>query len=285
MQNSPTVVNEVRSLIKAVDLVLEVLDARAPLSTRNPVIKDLIHTSRNLVLLNKADLAEEEITSSWIECFQDEGFKATLFHNQLPSREIINFLTQVIPKPQKEKFKRPPRIMVLGVPNVGKSSVVNALLQRKSARTGDKAGITRGKQWIRIKPGLDLLDTPGLVQPFINEQTYTRISALGVLPDSQVEPVEVAEWLVNFLFYRQISERLEERYGEKLEGRSDPEEILVMIGKKRGCLLGGGEVDIHQAASILLKDFREGRLGPISIEKPGEDDNVDSDEDAEEERS
>ena len=275
MHNSPSVVNEVKSLVKAVDLVLEVLDARAPQSTQNPAIGKLINTSQNLVLLNKADLAEEDITNGWLEYYRNKEVTAASFHNHLPPQKIFNLVNAAAPGGRKGKFNRPQRIMVLGVPNVGKSTIVNALLPRKTARTGDKAGITKGKQWIRIRPDLELLDTPGLVQPFINEQTYFRIALLGVLPESQLEPLEAADWLLNYIIEKKLQERLQKRYGIDggQEKDSDIERILGELAAKRGCLQSGGEPDLNQAAQILLKEFREGKLGPFSLEEPGRETN------------
>lgn len=268
---SPRFLNELKEQIKAVNYVLEVLDARAPQSSSNPYIRKITGVKQNILILNKTDLAQKNITLQWLEYYKKQGYKALSFNTGQPASLIFNQLELFNAKPQNERFKRPCRIMVAGTPNVGKSTIINTLLRRKAARTGDRSGITRGRQWIRLKPGLELLDTAGVLPPFINEETRKKLAALGVLPVTQWDPPEIAAWLIDEIRPAGLIDSMEKRYAKKgPDVKKDTESFLRIIGEKRGCLRSGGEADLYQASEIFLKEFRDGQLGGFSLEKPSD---------------
>ncbi len=269
-KGSPRFINEIKTLVKAVDYVLEILDARAPRSTRNPILSDIISPAREVILLNKSDLAEKKVTTQWESHFKANGQQALSFSIKKAPTVISDYLDTIDIKNSSNKLNRACRIIIVGVPNVGKSTITNSLLNRKTVRTGDKPGITRGNQWIRIKPGLELLDTVGILPPHINDVTFTNLAILGLIAESRIDPQEVAFSLMDKIGDKRLFERLISRYGITNKVEEDPEMILEEIGTRRGCLGSGGEVDLSKASIILLKDFREGKLGPISLESPEE---------------
>ena len=262
--------------IKLVDLVIEITDARAPDAGRNPDIDRLAQGKARLVILNKADLADPEISRLWTQTYRDKGLSAIL----MDARDRKNFrgIEEKIAgicqeKLQRERAKgmreRPVRAMVAGIPNVGKSTFINSLTGKAMAKTGNKPGVTRGKQWIRVGKGVELLDTPGLLWPkFEDPKVGEKLAVLGTINDDILSTGELALRLIELL-RRPYPGAIAGRYGFE-EPVPEPSALLEKIGVKRGCLLKGGAIDVDRAAGILLDDFRSGKLGRITLERPNE---------------
>ncbi|NMA99998.1 MAG: ribosome biogenesis GTPase YlqF [Firmicutes bacterium] len=246
--------------LKLVDGLLEVVDARVPTSSRNPDLVELT-TKPRILVLTKIDLADPKKTKNWLEYWQQQG-EQVVATNLLQGQglgELREMVSQVFPK-----TKRLPRLMVVGVPNVGKSSLINALTKRRGTQVGARPGITRGKQWLSSS-GMLLLDSPGLLWPKFDDQEVARkLAVVASIRDEILDVEELAWWLVKWLM-ENYPEGLIERYGDV-----DEQDPLESIGQKRGCLLRGGVVDYNQAATIVLKDFRTGRLGNVTLDlSPG----------------
>ena len=263
--------------IKLVDVVVELLDARMPLSSKNGDIDDLIAQKPRLVVLNKADLADESANRLWADYFRKKG-SGVLMLDSLHAKSM-NIVTNKIKEILKEKLdrqrekgmvNRAVKVMVTGIPNVGKSSFINRLAGRSSAQTGDRPGVTRGKQWIRLKSGIELLDTPGILPPKIgDERTGLRLAWAGSIRDEILDTEELAAGLLEYLA-GDCGELLKSRYRlEDISGLSGWE-LLAAIGKRRGFVISGGEIDTARAASIVLDEFRSAKIGRISLEKPTE---------------
>ncbi len=269
--------------IRLVDLVIELLDARAPLSSRNPDIDTLASGKFRLVLLNKADLADEDATKDWIEFFKETGIRALPLdsRNTGSARQLKGTILEVC----KEKIERdrrrgilnrPIRAMVAGIPNVGKSTFINSFAGRTAAKTGNKPGVTKGNQWIRLDKNVELLDTPGILWPKFDDDTVgTHLAFLGSVNDDIVDKTGLAYELLEFLD-REYPESLRMRYGEfaEEEDRKEASEeksrtlfLMEEIARRRNCLKKGGEADLDRAALLILDDFRSGRTGRISLEK------------------
>lgn len=258
-----------RENIKQVDVVLEVLDARIPASSRNPDIQEIMAGKPVIAVLTRSDMADKTTTSTWVKVLHQD-YQGVLAVNAKSGQGVKRLPSLLAQLPKKVK-QRPVRLMVVGIPNVGKSSLINRLIGRSSATTGAKPGITRGKQWLRIKEGLEILDTPGLLWPKIaTEKQAFGLAAVGAVKDEIVDPVQLAMELVSF-FLEHAPGRLKERY-QGLEEQRECRTIISAIGRLRGCLVPGGEVDMETASRVLIKDFREGRLGRISLEKAEERD-------------
>ena len=264
-------VRQMKEDIKLIDLVIELLDARIPLSSRNPDIDDLGKNKARLVLLNKSDLADETDNNKWIQYFKDKGIIALKINskNKQGIKEINNAV-QIACKEKIERDKkrgiinRPVRAMVVGIPNVGKSTFINAYAGRAAAKTGNKPGVTKGKQWIRLNKGVELLDTPGILWPkFEDQQVGIRLACVGSIKDDILNMEELALWLIDYLRenYKGI---LAERYQITEEGTSV--EVLEAIARARGCLKKQEELDYAKASLILFDDFRSGKMGRITLE-------------------
>lgn len=261
--------------IKLIDVIIELTDARAPLSGRNPDIDELGRNKSRVLLLNKADLADEQATEEWSEYFKEKGF----FVLTMDSREKkkMSAVTKAVQSACREKIERdrsrgiknrPVRAMVAGIPNVGKSTFINSFAGRACAKTGNTPGVTRGKQWIRLNRELELLDTPGILWPKFEDQAVgMRLAMIGSIRDDVLNREELSLELIDFL-KREYPDALKERYGCGQDGM--PVEILEEIAKSRGCLRRGNEPDYAKAASLLLDDLRSGRLGRITLERPSE---------------
>jgi ribosome biogenesis GTPase A len=263
--------------LKLVDIVIELLDARVPVSSKNPQIDEMIGNKQKVVVLNKFDLADQDSVDGWIRYFRKKGIKAIPI-NALTGEGINRLIHEIksTAQPimdkliQKGRTERPIRVMIVGIPNVGKSSLINKLVGQNSAKTGDKPGVTRGKQWIRIKKGLELFDTPGILWPKIEDKHVgVHLAFIGSINDDILNLEEISISLIDFLKSK-YPEELKNRY-KLADIDKISQEILRDIGLKRGCLIKGGEVDTHNASVILLDEFREGRIGLISIESVSND--------------
>lgn len=255
--------------LKLVDAVVEVLDARIPYSSRNPDIRDLIERRPVVAALTRIDLADPQATSVWVQTLQKDYIAAAAL-NANSGQGVKNLLALLRTIPQRRKrTQRPLRFMVVGIPNVGKSSLINRLIGRSVAITGDKPGITKGKQWLRLAGNLELLDTPGLLWPKITSKRQAfALAAVGAVKDEIFDPVELALELITY-FLAEVPQNLQQRYNlHSITGEART--LLDEIGKRRGCLVKGGEVDLELASRIIIKDFREARLGRLTLEQAGE---------------
>lgn len=262
--------------IKLIDVVVEILDARIPASSKNPDIDELAKGKYRVLLLNKSDMADPEKTAVWKKYYEEKGFFVSIVNSKTGAG--VKSTTEVIQKACQEKIERdrkkgilarPLRAMIAGIPNSGKSTFINSFAGKACAKTGNKPGVTTGKQWIRINKDVELLDTPGILWPkFEDPKTGLHIAFIGSINDDILFPEDMAYELIQILIkdYPQV---LNERYGiETGDGSVSAIEILEMIGKKRGCLKKGAEIDLLKTSKLLIEDFRTQKLGKITLEMP-----------------
>ena len=259
--------------MKLIDLVIELVDARVPVSSRNPDLDELGKNKARLILLNKSDLAEERMNDVWAAYFKEKGYSVVKLNAKKGGG--IKSIQGVIQEACKEKIERdrkrgilnrPVRAMVVGIPNVGKSTFINALAGKACAKTGNKPGVTKGKQWIRLNKNVELLDTPGILWPKFEDQTVgLRLAWIGSIKDEILNTEELAAELTGFLV-NSYPDVLKEKY--EIEESADGFENLRGIAESRHCLVKGNELDTEKAAKLLLDDFRNGRLGRITLETP-----------------
>ena len=261
--------------LKLVDVVVELLDARIPAASANPMLREIIGDKPRVVALNKKDLADEKMTKRWLEHFRDEKLPAVALDSVTGKgmRELLSLIEKAA-KYRTEKLvskgvaARKARVMVLGIPNVGKSSLINRLAGAAKAKTADKPGVTRAKQWIRIGADVDLLDTPGILWPkFEDPEVGLRLAFTGAVNDEIYDMENVAHLLLAAL-RRDHPERLQERFKFKEELPETTEKLMEAIGRRRGCLLKGGRIDFEKVQHILLTEFRMGKFGKISLDVP-----------------
>lgn len=259
--------------IKLVDLVIELVDARVPLSSRNPDIDELGKHKSRLILLNKADLADEKYSEKWANYFKSKGFLVVKVdsRNNGGMKAIHTAIQEAckakIERDRKRGIKnRPVRAMVVGIPNVGKSTFINSFAGRACAKTGNRPGVTKGNQWIKLNKNVELLDTPGILWPKFEDQTVgLRLALIGSIKDDILNAIELSMELIKYL-EKNYSGVLKARYN--IESVDDSYEILKEIAKNRSCLLKGNELNLEKAACIVLDDFRSGRLGRMTLEEP-----------------
>lgn len=259
--------------IKLIDLIIELVDARIPLSSRNPDIDELGRNKARLVLLNKADLADPVYNKRWMGYFENQGAHVLEINSKSGAGiKAINGLVQEACREKLERDRkrgivnRPVRAMVVGIPNVGKSTFINSFAGKACAKTGNKPGVTRGKQWIRLNKGLELLDTPGILWPkFEDQQVGMRLAFIGSMNDEIIIMEELACDLLSCLA-ELYPDAVRERYGVEL--REPAAEVLEAIARSRGCYAKGENLDLKKAADILTDDFRSGRLGRMTLERP-----------------
>lgn len=259
---------EIEEVIPQIDVIIEVLDARIPFSSENPLISSLRSDKPCVKVLNKRDLADPELTQLWIDHFEQEsGVKAMAITTSNPQEvhKIMELCRKLAP--HREDMGKNIRTMIMGIPNVGKSTIINSLAGRTIAQTGNQPAVTRRQQRINLQNGIVLSDTPGILWPKVeNPHSGFRLAATGAIKDTAMEYDEVAFYTVEYLAAH-YPERLKERY--KLDELPETEvELMETIGSKRGCLRAGGRVDLHKASEILLHELRDGTLGQITLELP-----------------
>ena len=276
---------EIIENLKLIDVVIELLDSRIPISSRNPDIAEITKNKKKIIVLNKIDLADEKQNNLWVQYFKQRGQVAILTDSNqgkgmdLVIKAIENIMDEEI-KAQSEngRIGKKIRVMILGIPNVGKSSFINRIVKSNRLEVGNKPGVTKRKQWISINEKIDLLDTPGVLWPkFENKEVALNLAFTGTIKDDVLEQTEVAYELLKFLLYnyrRNIIERynMTEEHIEEILNQEQPEnfniyEIMLEIGKKRGAIISGGNIDEEKTAKIILDDFRKGKLGKITLEK------------------
>ena len=259
--------------IKLIDLVIELVDARIPLSSRNPDIDELGRQKSRLILLNKADLAENKWNDAWIEYFKDKGYLAVKVNSKKGGG--IKNIQSVIQEACKEKIERdrnrgilnrPVRAMVVGIPNVGKSTFINTLAGKACAKTGNKPGVTKGKQSISLNKGVERLDTPGILWPkFEDQQVGMKLAFIGSIKDEILNTEELAAEFLKFM-QQHYPGIIAGKYN--IEETGDVYEVLNRIAESRHCIVRGNELDVEKAAALLMDDFRSGRLGELTLEYP-----------------
>ncbi len=265
---------QVTENLKLVDVVVELLDARIPASSRNPMINEILGLKPRLTVLNKADLADEQVTREWASKLGTGGVFALALNsvqgqgmNQVPhaARELA--APVMAARAAKGIRPRAVRAMIIGIPNVGKSSFINRLTGGNRAKTGDKPGVTRGPQWVKVNPDFELLDTPGILWPkFEDPEVGVKLALTGAISDLVIDTEDLASKLLELVAVVK-PDALRQRY--KLESlASQGIETLEMVGRRRGLLVHGGEVDLSKAAVLVLKEYREGLLGRITLDHP-----------------
>lgn len=259
--------------IKLIDLIIELVDARIPLSSRNPDIDELGKNKSRLVLLNKSDLADERYNEKWVAYFQEKGFFVLKVNSR--SGAGLKAIQGIVQEACREKIERdrrrgiknrPIRAMVVGIPNVGKSTFINSYAGKACTKTGNKPGVTKGKQWIRLNKNLELLDTPGILWPkFEDQEVGKRLAYIGSIKDEILNLEELSLELLDYL-RKNYPGVLQQRYGISEEGT--PLSMLEGIAENRKCLIRGQELDYAKAAGILMEEFRNGKIGRITLEYP-----------------
>ena len=271
--------------LKLIDVVVEIIDARIPISSMNPDIEEYVKKKSRLIVLNKYDLANEKQNKLWINKFKEQGLEAVLVNSNSGDgiNSAIRKIEEIYEKSQtiydnRGRVGKSIRVMVIGIPNVGKSSFINRISKKSSATVGNRPGVTRQKQWIRINNNIELLDTPGVLWPkFQNNEVALNLAYTGTIKDEILETIEVGFSLLKLLI-RNYRENLEERYkldketiddilNSDIEENEKALEILHLIGKKRGAIISGGNIDEEKTAKIILDDFRNGKIGKITIER------------------
>lgn len=258
--------------LKAVDVAAELLDARIPLSSANPMVEELLSGKPRIVILNKADLADPGMTKAWESYYKRKGVAAVSMScgNGKDKKKFLRLIKEAA-GPMLEKWKRrglktrSARIMILGIPNVGKSTLINFISGTAAARTANTPGHTRGKQWVRLSQGLDLLDTPGVLWPKFEDQVAAlRLAATGAIAGDVFDADTVVPELMRVLA-RTAPDALREKYGIE-DAAADSQILLAQAGKRRGCILPGGAIDYARAQTMILNDFRSGKLGRITLD-------------------
>ncbi|ASW42936.1 ribosome biogenesis GTPase YlqF [Clostridium isatidis] len=265
---------EIKENLKVVDAVIEIRDARIPRSSANPDIDKICGNKARIILLNKSDLSEAKVTKMWIDKLSSENVKAIEVNcltgkglNQIrPTLDLI-FKEKHDRLKEKGLVKIQMRVMVVGIPNVGKSTFINKMAKNNIAKTGDRPGVTKNKQWIKTKMDIEMLDTPGVLWPkFEDEETALNLAFTGAIKDEIMDREELAYNLVKRL-QEHYPDNLKERY--KIEEiNEDPLETLNSIARRRGCLIKGGEIDYDRISTVILDEFRAGKIGNISLERP-----------------
>jgi len=274
--------NDTADKLKLVDLVYETCDARIPFSSRNPELGNIIGDKKRIVILNKADLADPEVTSEWMKKMEEKGISSIAMNAfDKSSLNKLNSLTMTLMKETLERASskgrtgRPVRVMVVGVPNSGKSTLINSLAGKKSAVTGDRPGVTRQAKWVSTGGRLELMDMPGVLWPRLGDRrNQVVLAATGAVKSDVLDLIEVAYDTANIL-WNLYPKLMNERYKVEVDaGGGDPYERFLLMAKGRGCIMSGGRVDEERFSRLLLDDLRQGRIGRITLERPGEEKNA-----------
>lgn len=262
--------------LKLVDVVIELLDARIPISSRNPEVDEIVGNKKRIIVLNKSDLSDEKTNKQWIEFFTKENTKVVLVNsiNGKGLKDVIS-ASNYLMKEKIDKLKskglllKTVRALIIGIPNVGKSTFINKLVGKSIAQTGDRPGVTKSKQWIKVSKELELMDTPGILWPkFEDERVGFYLAYTGAIRDEILDIQELSISLLE-LMMNKFPQELKLRYKlEEEDLNNETEKILRVIGKKRGCIISGGEVDIQRTAMMVLDEFRGGKIGRVSLETP-----------------
>ena len=271
--------------LKLVDVIVEILDSRIPISSQNPDIKEITKNKKKIVVLNKCDISDERDNSKWMEYFIKQGNKVVLVNSSSGKGvdEVIKQIQKIMQEEnqayaEKGRIGRKIRVMIVGIPNVGKSSFINRIAKKTSAEVGNKPGVTKRKQWIHVNNEIELMDTPGVLWPkFESEEVALNLAYTGTIKDDILEITEVAYGLTKFLL-ENYQKNLIDRYSfnentiNDILNQEQPVnqniyEIMQLIGKKRGAIISGGNIDDEKTAKIILEDFRSGKFGKITLEK------------------
>ena len=261
--------------LKLIDIIIEILDARAPESSQNPDVKEYSKNKKKIVVLNKADLADDIVTTKWIEYYKKnnivcvkvesntgKGMKEVINQIKLSYREIEEKYIQ------KGRVGRSARVMILGIPNVGKSTFINSLAKRSVAKVGNKPGVTKSKQWIKVDNKIELLDTPGMLWPKLDDKCVAEhLAYLNTIGENAIDNEEISYNLLKYLV-ENYKEEVEKRYEIKIEENEEIIEIRDKIALKKGAILSGGKINEQKVSDMILNDFRTGKLGRISLEYP-----------------
>lgn len=258
--------------IKLIDVVIELIDARVPLSSKNPDIDQLAQNKSRIIVFNKEDMADSAKMAKWIAYYEEKGFFTAQVNSK--SGKGVKNVQNVIMEACKEKIQRdrkrgilnrPIRAMVVGIPNVGKSTFINSFAGRACTKTGNKPGVTKGKQWIRLNKNVELLDTPGILWPKFEDQTTgLRLAFIGSIRDEILNATELCLELLSYL--KQAYPGMVQAFYQLEEEAEDAVKLLEDVAKKRGCIKSGGELDYEKAAKLLLDDFRNARMGQVTLE-------------------
>ncbi|MDZ5474360.1 ribosome biogenesis GTPase YlqF [Bacillus sp. 31A1R] len=267
---------QVTEKLKLVDIIFELVDARIPYSSRNPMIDDIIQHKPRLVLLNKADMADKAVTKEWVRYFEAKGVKSLAInsHKGIGMKEIVTASEEVL-KEKLDRLKakgvkpRAIRAMIVGIPNVGKSTLINRLAKKNIAKTGNMPGVTKAQQWIKVGKELELLDTPGILWPkFEDQEVGLKLALTGAIKDTLLNLHDISIYGLRFL-EKEYPERLKERYN--LDAiHEEVVETFDEIGKRRGCLMGGGEVDYDKVSELIVREMRSEQFGSLSLERPAD---------------
>ncbi|MFR7872762.1 ribosome biogenesis GTPase YlqF [Peptoniphilus sp. HMSC062D09] len=268
-------IEDIEEKLKLVDFVIEIIDSRIPYSSRNPLFKDLLKNKKRLLIFNKSDLSDPKLNEEWMEKITDENNFAISYNAMKPNVNLVvkkseELMAEEIKKYQDKGLKKGPlRAMIVGIPNSGKSTFINSISGTKSARTGNRPGVTKTNQWIKIHSKLHLLDTPGVLWPKFEEKVGLNLAFTGAIKDEIMDRETLALKLIEKL--KNIAPAsLEERYKISDIKEMSPLEIMDEIGKNRGALMRGGLIDYEKVSGIILDEFRKGTLGRITLEEPNE---------------